>query len=92
MHTLINAFFHIVYIDTNIHIHRARIHISIDVPIHTHTHTHTQAPLYKTNLRAGVLNTTGQSTNYILDVGIPTDENPRVWVLMATALVCMTND
>lgn len=51
-----------------------------------------QAPLYKTNLRAGVLNTTGQSTNYILDVGIPTDEIPRVWVLMATALVCMTND
>jgi dynein heavy chain len=51
-----------------------------------------QAPLYKTNLRAGVLNTTGQSTNYILDVGIPTDEKPRYWVLMATALVCMSND
>jgi len=51
-----------------------------------------QAPLYKTNLRAGVLNTTGQSTNYILDVGIPTDENPRTWVLMGTALCTMTND
>ena len=51
-----------------------------------------QAPLYKTNLRAGVLNTTGQSTNYIVDVGIPTDEKPANWVLMATALVCMSND
>eukprot|EP00960_Hanusia_phi_P070417 767305-Hanusia_phi.AAC.13 len=51
-----------------------------------------QAPLYKTNLRAGVLSTTGQSTNYILDVGLATDEQPRTWVLMATALVCMTND
>jgi len=51
-----------------------------------------QAPLYKTNLRAGVLNTTGQSTNYILDVGLTTDEQPRHWVLMATALVCMSND
>ena len=51
-----------------------------------------QAPLYKTNLRAGVLNTTGQSTNYILDVGLATDENPRTWVLMGTALCTMTND
>jgi len=50
------------------------------------------APLYKTNLRAGVLNTTGQSTNYILDINIPTDETPRFWVLMATAMVCMSND
>ena len=51
-----------------------------------------QAPLYKTNLRAGVLNTTGQSTNYILDVGLPTDENPRFWILMATAMCTMSND
>merc|ERR1711966_371931 len=51
-----------------------------------------QSPLYKSNLRAGVLNTTGQSTNYILDVSIPTDEKPSHWVLMATAMVCMTND
>jgi len=51
-----------------------------------------QAPLYKTNLRAGILNTTGQSTNYVLDVSVPTDENPRHWVLMATAMVCMSND
>jgi dynein heavy chain len=51
-----------------------------------------QAPLYKTNLRAGVLNTTGQSTNYILDVGLPTDEPPHFWILMATALCTMTND
>ena len=50
-----------------------------------------QAPLYKTNLRAGVLNTTGQSTNYILDVGLPTDEPPHFWILMATALCTMTN-
>jgi len=50
------------------------------------------APLYKTNLRAGVLNTTGQSTNHNLDVNIPTNEDPRHWILMATAKVCMWND
>jgi len=39
-----------------------------------------QAPLYKTSVRAGVLSTTGQSTNYILNVAIPTKENPSFWV------------
>jgi dynein heavy chain len=39
-----------------------------------------QAPLYKTSKRAGVLSTTGQSTNYILNVAIPSKENPSFWV------------
>jgi len=29
-----------------------------------------QCPLYKTNVRAGILNTTGQSTNYVLHVSV----------------------
>lgn len=51
-----------------------------------------QCPLYKTNVRAGILNTTGQSTNYVLHVSLATDEDPDVWVLMGTAMVTMTND
>jgi len=51
-----------------------------------------ECPLYKTNVRAGVLNTTGQSTNYILSISLPTDEPPDIWVLMGTAMVTMTND
>lgn len=39
-----------------------------------------QAPLYKTSNRAGVLSTTGQSTNYILNVQIPSKEPPSFWV------------
>lgn len=37
------------------------------------------SPLYKTSLRAGVLSTTGQSTNFVLYVAIPTKEHPDFW-------------
>jgi len=51
-----------------------------------------QAPLYKTSVRAGVLSTTGQSTNYVLDVAIPSKEAPSLWIQRAAALLCMLND
>lgn len=38
------------------------------------------SPLYKTSLRAGVLSTTGQSTNFVLYVAIPTKDPPDMWV------------
>jgi dynein heavy chain, axonemal len=50
------------------------------------------APLYKTSVRAGVLSTTGQSTNFIIHVATPTTENPSIWVERAAALLCMLND
>jgi len=50
------------------------------------------APLYKTSVRAGVLSTTGQSTNFIVHVATPTTENPSLWVQRAAALLCMLND
>lgn len=53
-------------------------------------------PLYKTGARAGVLSTTGQSTNYILSVDIPTSADdsqpPSHWVRRAAALLCQLND
>jgi dynein heavy chain len=51
-----------------------------------------QCPRYKTNIRAGILNTTGQSTNYVLHISLPTDQNPSNWVLMGTDMVTMTNE
>ncbi|KAJ9531756.1 hypothetical protein QJQ45_021904, partial [Haematococcus lacustris] len=53
-----------------------------------------QCPLYKTSVRAGLLSTTGQSTNYVLSVSLPvrpgTEED--VWVLQGVALLCMLDD
>lgn len=48
-----------------------------------------QAPLYKTSVRQGVLSTTGQSTNFILMVSIPSKELPAIWIQRAAALLCM---
>jgi len=50
-----------------------------------------QAPLYKTSVRAGVLSTTGQSTNFVIHVSMPTLEAPNLWVQRAAALLCMLN-
>jgi dynein heavy chain len=47
-----------------------------------------QCPIYKTSVRAGVLSTTGQSTNYVLAVDLPTKETPSYWTLKGTALLC----
>lgn len=53
-------------------------------------------PVYKTAARAGVLSTTGQSTNFIIMVEMPVSQEvyapPSHWVRRAAAMLCQLSE
>ena len=46
--------------------------------------------MYKTSAWAGVLSTTGHSTNYVMSINIPMkkNHNQSVWVKRGAAMLC----
>jgi dynein heavy chain len=46
-----------------------------------------ECPVYKTTDRAGVLSTTGMSTNFVVSVYLPNNKTPAYWVLKGAALM-----
>jgi dynein heavy chain len=52
-------------------------------------------PIYKTSTRSGVLSTTGQSTNHILNVCLPINTkefDAEHWTLRGAAMLTMIDD
>lgn len=64
------------------------IHFAPTDEVQVHNPNLYQAPCYKTSVRAGVLSTTGQSTNYVLSVGLPIKHDEAYWTLKGAALLC----
>jgi dynein heavy chain len=46
-----------------------------------------ECPVFKTSIRAGVLSTTGHSTNYILSVALPSTQPSNYWILKGAAML-----
>jgi dynein heavy chain len=47
-----------------------------------------ECPLYRTSVRAGVLTTTGASSNYVFDISLPIQKDSAWFVMQGTAALC----
>lgn len=54
--------------------------------------SHYISSLYRTAARAGTLSTTGMSTNFVVTVNLPSEEEQDHWIRKGSALICQLTD